>query len=158
MPAQKRLADYFIFYVSLLLFFAVGAITTLGLEWYGILLLPVWAPSTFLAALIWCLLFVLTALSAVQVWNHEPRDASFAVTIGLYMGNGLLVLFWNYLFFGKHALFLSLMLSLLVLISVLVLIVRVRPLLKSAALLLVPYFLWMLFAATLMYQVLRLNT
>lgn len=157
MRSDHRLADYAIVYVALLLFFAVGAITTLGLGWYGALTLPAWMPTSLTVAVVWCVLFLLTALSAIEVWDKVPPGQGLSTMIKLYPGNALLVLLWNYLFFGAHELLLALIAAVLVLASVLALIVSVRRVTPKGAWLLAPYLLWMLAAVYINYAVWSLN-
>ena len=73
--------------------------------------------------------------------------------VALYMANALLVLGWNYLFFGLHHLALSFVAALGVVVSVLVLMGVVRKVSKKAMILLVPYLGWVLFAALLSYTI-----
>ncbi|MGH7175183.1 MAG: TspO/MBR family protein [Minisyncoccia bacterium] len=153
MESDTRLANAFIFYSATLLFFAVGAITTLGLPWYRALLLPAWAPSEFTVAVIWCVLFLLAALSASAIWNH---GTSRALSV-LYAGNALLVLLWNYLFFGPHALGLALLVAIILALSLVVLIILAGRVSRRAAWLLAPYLAWLLFALALTHAIYRLN-
>lgn len=157
MDTDFRLANYFILYVATLLFFAVGAITTLGLGWYQALVLPAWTPSTTLVAVIWCALFALAALSAIKVWDKIPRGAGINALITLYAGNALLVLLWNYLFFGLHEIFPAFLAALLVSLSVLILVASASRISRAAAWLLAPYLAWALFASYLLYVVSSLN-
>ncbi|MBU6323320.1 MAG: tryptophan-rich sensory protein [Patescibacteria group bacterium] len=157
MDTDTKLANYFIVYVTTLLFFGVGAITTLGLPWYGTLVLPAFMPATPLVAVIWCALFILAAWSACLFWDKKPHDARFEATSALFMGNALLVLFWNYAFFGLHQLVLAFWVSVFIALSVAALIARLRSLLRTAAWLLAPYLAWVAFAAYLTYAIWTLN-
>jgi tryptophan-rich sensory protein len=157
MGKDSRLANYFIAYVAALLFFGVGAITTLGLDWYATLALPAWMPSETVVAAAWALLFVFTTWSACIVWDAADRGKGFRATIALYMGNALLVLLWNYLFFGVHALLAASVVALVVGASVLALMVRVLAISRKAALMLIPYLAWMIAALCFNYLIWALN-
>lgn len=74
-----------------------------------------------------------------------------------YMGNGLLILLWNYLFFGLHMLFAASLVSLVVGVSVVDLMIRVNRVSKKAAYMLIPYLVWMIFALGLNYIIWSLN-
>lgn len=149
---DNRLAQWFIFYIAGLLFFTVGAITTLGLEWYRTLVVPSWTPSIPTIVVIWCVVFIFLALSAARVWVTASR-----ATMGWYGANIILLLVWNYLFFGQHWIGLSLGAAVLVLLSVLALIFATWRRARLAAWLLVPYLAWMLFAIPLTHQIALLN-
>lgn len=159
MERNDRLVRYFIYYVATLLFFGVGAITTVGLPWYDTLTLPSWTPPENLVALAWGILFMLTAVSAVRFMEAigENRTRKDRRTIFLYMGNALLVLLWNYLFFGIHHLGAALVAASLVGVSAAMLMNRVRERSMAAANLLLPYLAWMLFALYFSYTVSVLN-
>jgi len=158
MNKQNTLINYFIFYVATLSFFAVGAITTLGLDWYRTIILPAFALQEFTVAVVWAALFMLVAGSMSMVWNVAPRNKVFTALTALYMGNGLLVLLWNYLFFGAHQLSYAAGAAGLVLLSVVALLVLTWKISSRASLLLAPYFAWMLYAVYFCYQVTVLNT
>jgi tryptophan-rich sensory protein len=150
---NSLLVRWFIYYAALVLFFAVGAITTLGLSWYHALALPAWAPSDLAVALIWCVLFLLAALSAVELYPSASRAVR-----ALYAGNALLILLWNYLFFGLHALGPALLAAVAVGLSALALFAAAWPISRRAAWLLAPYLLWMLYAIALTHLIYRLNS
>lgn len=157
---HSRLPRYFIYYITTLLFFAVGAITTLGLPWYDTLVLPAWTPSDMLVALLWCVLFVCTAMSLVNFWEKAVRrgwNTKERLTVYLYAGNALLILLWNYAFFGLHLLGLSLIAATLVGLSAVALMARTWRNSQIASLLLLPYILWMMFAVYFNYVVGLLN-
>ena len=95
----------FIFYVASLLFFGVGGITTLGLDWYAKLALPLWTPPELLVAGVWLVLFFCTAYSASFFFEQAKREKTpFTLVLSLYAVNTFLILLWNYLFFGVHEL------------------------------------------------------
>ena len=81
----------------------------------------------------------------------------FRTVMYLYMGNALLILLWNYAFFGLHSLLAGFLVALLVLVSVLVLFTLIWRTSQKAALLLAPYLLWMLLATYLMYMIWMMN-
>jgi len=102
--------------------------------------------------------FLLVAGSMSMVWNVAKRDMVFKTLTALYMANGLLVLLWNYLFFGAHYLAYAGGVAALVLASVIALMVLTWKISSQASLLLAPYFAWMLYAVYFCYQVVQLNT
>lgn len=158
MHEDSRLASMFIFYVAMLLYFCVGAITTLGTGWYHTLAIPWWMFNDYVVAITWSVLFISTALSASCFWDSAPRDRGFAATLWIYMGNGLLVLLWNYFFFGLHSLSLAFLAAIAVALSLLALIVRTKPKVKKASLYLIPYLFWMVFALYFSYSIIGPNS
>jgi len=158
MDNNTKLSRSFIFYVATLLFFGVGGITTLGLNWYTTLSLPWWTPPEMFVAFVWLVLFICTAVSVSIFWEQSKRaGASFLTTIWLYIGNSLLILLWNYLFFGLHELSFAFAAAVAVGVSVLLIMIRLWKEVRTAALLLIPYFGWMLFALVYTYTVMQMN-
>ena len=157
MPEDFRVANLFIFYVAMLLYFCVGAITTLGQGWYHTLAVPEWMFNDYVVAVTWSVLFISTALSARCFWDSASRNRGFGTTLWIYLGNGLLVLLWNYLFFGLHALALAFLAAIAVALSLLALVIRTRSQARKAAAYLVPYLLWMVFALYFSYSIIGLN-
>lgn len=157
MNDEKRLTDYFIFYVAMLLFFGVGAITTLGLDWYTALAVPAWAPPQLSVAVIWSVLFIVAPLSLSVFWKSAPKDTAFRPTVMLYAGNAVGILLWNYLFFGLHNLVGATMIAFCIFLSVVVLMIRVGKVSRTSAQLLVPYLIWIVFAVYLNYTLMNMN-
>ncbi len=157
MRSDTLFANYFIAYVTTLMFFGVGAITTLGISWYQTLILPAWMPPTLLVAIVWALLFLLTAFSSSIVWSREPHDSRVRRAIALYSLNALLVLLWNYLFFGLHLLMIAGVVALAVGLSVVALMIQVARISKKATWLLAPYLAWMGLALYLNHVIWALN-
>lgn len=155
---DRLVRDFFAFYVATLLFFAVGIITTLGLDWYGSLNTPVWMPHELVIAAVWGMLFITTVVSISLYCDAEPKSKrAFQNTMLLYMGNALLVLLWNYLFFGIHQLLLALWTAIAVGVTVIALMLRVRSTSRLSAWLLVPYLLWMVCAIAINYTIMLMN-
>lgn len=155
---HSSLARPFIFYVATLLFFAVGGMTSIGMRWYATLATPSWTPPDLLVATIWCVLFLCSAFSVSLFWEAREQNAdAFKATLALYMGNALLVLLWNFLFFGVHELFAAFWVAIAVGGTVLALVLTLWNQVRAAALLLLPYLAWMLFALVLTYAVMTLN-
>lgn len=158
-PDSRQLVrDFFIFYNASLVFFAIGVITSLGLNWYGTLSVPAWSPPVLIIAAVWGALFLTTAISLVIYCDTTRADASsLRRTVTLYIVNAFLILLWNYLFFGIHELVLAVWAAVAVGVSVLALIWRVRKASTTAAWLLAPYIAWMLYAVAINYSVMLMN-
>lgn len=157
MDDNSRLANYFIVYIGTLLFLSIGAITSLGLDWYEMLVLPAWMPPTLVVAFVWGVLFVLTMFSVHTVWRATPHDILLRTIVALYMANAVLLLIWNYVFFGLHALSGAAVLALVTGASVLMLMQQVRRISKKASYMLVPYLVWMALALYVCYEIWTLN-
>lgn len=144
----------------LLLVFAAGAIGAIASidasAFYSGLARPDWAPPSSSFGPVWTALYFLMGLAAWIVWRQggfHPVRGALAIFIVQLAFNAL----WSWLFFRWHlgAISLADVAVLWVLIvAAIVAFWRVKPL---AAVLLIPYLLWVSFAAALNYSVWQLN-
>lgn len=143
-------------FVSVLLV-AGSSLTSLGLaSWYQTLALPSYAPPGSVIGAVWTILYIMLAVAIAFSWKAE--DKMFFRSLGpLYLANGVLNVLWSFVFFGMHELTGAAVTAGLLGCSVLVLIVANLKSSKIAALLLVPYFLWVSFATLLTVQIVLLN-
>ena len=111
-------------------------------------------PAAF--GIVWPILYVLMGFAAAMVcaaWGSRyrlPAILAFVLQLGINLA-------WSPVFFGKHEITLGLYIILLLDVAVLVTIVLFWQVRRAAALLLVPYLAWILFATVLNYEFLRLN-
>lgn len=133
-----------------------GAATDVG-PWYQALEKPAWQPPDWLFAPVWTLIYALTALSAVLAWCGAPKGWPRTRIIGFFALNACLNLLWSQLFFSLKRPDWALYEVVLLWASVVVLMLVVRPYASRAIWLLVPYLLWVSFAAWLNFAIVRLN-
>lgn len=123
--------------------------------WYLTLRKPSWVPSGRTIGRIWTVLYVLMAVAAWLVWREEGTDAWLPLL--LYAIQLALNSAWSVLFFGlknPRAALGEIVLLWTAILATLILFWVVSPI---AALLLVPYLAWVLFAANLNRIVVRMN-
>lgn len=160
-PAQLRASfvRWALFTVPLvmLLGFVSGRIGgSAGDPWFVALAKPSIFPPPALFGVIWPLLYTLMGLAAAMVcaaWGSRYR----APAILAFMLQLLVNLAWSPVFFARHEITIALFVILVLDAAVLVTIVLFWKVRRAAALLLVPYLLWILFATVLNYEFLRLN-
>lgn len=133
-----------------------ATITDIG-PWYHALQKPDWAPPDFAFGIIWTIIFALTALGGVTAWRAAPDDRAAEKVIGLFALNGFLNILWSFLFFRIHRPDWALIEVAALWLSILSLIVTVRPYAARAAMLLLPYLIWVGIAAALNYEIVALN-
>lgn len=136
---------------------ALGAtITQLG-PWYRSLAQPPWAPPDMVFGPAWTLIFALSAMSAVTAWMAAPDGESADGLLGLYAFNGFLNLLWSFIFFRMQRPDIASVEVWMLWGSVALLIVKCWRYSRTAALLLVPYLVWVAFAGVLNAAVVTLN-
>ena len=78
--------------------------TDAGMGWYDTLNLPSVTPPGYVIGIIWSIIFILTTISALVVWNKpqkgflgfkKKRDDKFWWIIGIFIANAFLNFFWS---------------------------------------------------------------
>ena len=133
-----------------------GLLTNVG-EWYENLTFPSWRPPNWLFGPAWTLIFLLTASSCVIAWERAPDGASRWTLIVLLLVNSVLNVIWSALFFKFQRPDWAFAEIIVFWISILALLVFIVGVSRTAALLMLPYLLWVTFAAFLNLRMVQLN-
>ena len=137
---------------------AIGALASSNARtFYAELVRPAWAPPGWLFGPVWSLLFLAMAVAAWLVWRIPQSSRARSLALGLFVVQLVANALWSWLFFvwnlGGIA-FAEVLVLWLLIACTLVAFWRVRP---AAGVLLVPYLLWVSFAAVLNYVLWQLN-
>ncbi len=122
-----------------------------GNPWFDSLIKPAIYPPPATFGIVWTILYVMMAFALALVITARGAPGRGAA-ITAFVVQFLLNLAWTPLFFGMHEITYALVLIAILAVALLVTILlfhKVRPL---AALLLVPYLAWVLFATWLNYE------
>jgi benzodiazapine receptor len=128
-----------------------------GMSWYNGLVLPSITPPGWVFSSAWHIIFVLTTLAAILVWNRFERDMKFFLTMALFVLNAFLNVYWTYLFFHKHRIGAALVDAFFLEFSTMLLFVLISQRSHTISFLLLPYATWNLFAIILNFMVWQLN-
>jgi tryptophan-rich sensory protein len=135
---------------------AIGALSSFANtpgDWYQSLQKPFFQPPDWIFAPVWAGLYVMIGIALATTWfdeNNKPRLIVFAI-------QAILNISWSPAFFGLKNPMLGLFIIVPLLISILAFIgMSWRPN-RQAALLFVPYALWVAFAAALNLSIVVLN-
>lgn len=135
-----------------------GALTRLD-DWYFALKQPAFKPPDWVFGPAWSLLFFLIAWAAVVGWRagalREPSPRGRMLT--LFAINALANVGWSLLYFFLRRPDWALAEVVILWGSIVALILHFRSYAPRAARLLVPYLLWVSFAAALNFEAVRLN-
>jgi tryptophan-rich sensory protein len=134
----------------------LGGLATDLSEWYRALAKPAWNPPDWLFGPAWTLIYALTALAGVQAWQAAtPAQRRLVGT--LFAVNGALNVLWSLLFFRLRRPDWALAEVAMLWLSILSLILYCGRLRRRTIGLLLPYLLWVSFAAALNAAIVELN-
>lgn len=160
MPAltkQKQIAGLASWLLICFTASAIGAVASIQAKsFYALLIQPSWAPPAWLFGPVWTTLYTLMAIAAWLVW----RDGGFRTSkraLALFLIQLAFNALWSWVFFAWHlgaVALLNVFILWLLIAATLVSFWRISPLAGS---LLMPYFLWVGFAAMLNYSLWQLN-
>ncbi len=128
-----------------------------GMVWYDTLVLPSLTPTKLAFPVIWHILAIFTSVALLLFYNRSERDLMFWIILILFGTNGILNLAWTKVFFGLHNIGVAFLIAVALEFNLIALVSLMYKRHKLAALLLVPYMLWVLFAVYLNWRVWVLN-
>lgn len=117
--------------------------------WYQALQRPPWTPPSWVFGPVWMALYVLMGVASWLVWRvgwHDPRVRTALGVYGVQLGLNFL---WSIIFFGLRNPGWALVDIIALWALIVVTLVRFQRVTPAAGLLLVPYALWVTYAATL---------
>lgn len=135
---------------------AFGGMFTQG-TWYDSLTKPALNPPGWIFGPVWTILYILMALAAWLVWRTESQKSERGIAIGLFLLQLLLNAFWSWIFFGMHDLTWALIDILALNLLIIATIIAFYRINRTAAWMIVPYWLWVSFATYLTWAIRGLN-
>lgn len=134
-----------------------GSMTQLG-PWYYGLQQPAWKPPDWAFGPAWTIIFALAAVAGAEAWRRVQHPRARAGIVCLFGLNALLNVGWSALFFLVQRPDFALLEVGLLWLSVLMLIVLLWRPARRASWFLLPYLIWVTFAAALNAAVVQLNS
>jgi len=134
-------------------FFTISSIPT----WYATIQKPAFNPPNWVFGPVWTTLYILMGISAYLVWMKGWDKKEVRSALAIFAVQLVLNTLWSIIFFGAKELFLAFVEIAFLWTAIVVTIFLFRRISRNAALLLVPYLLWVSFAAFLNYSVWQLN-
>lgn len=159
---MDRVRNIIKFLISIIVCLTVGVVGGVVTSpqipaWYASLRKPVFSPPNWVFAPVWTLLYFLMGISVFLIWQKGEEKKKVKKALGVFAGQLGLNFLWSIFFFGLRSPILGLI-DILFLWGMIIWAVEVfYPLNKTAALLLLPYFLWVSFASVLNAVVFFLN-
>jgi translocator protein len=153
----QTLIPIFTIFFALVHFKISGMLSTKGMAWYKTLTLPAYTPASIVFFIVWALLYALMVVAFIDFWQKYPRGKDFFKALGLFFLQAATTLLWSWGFWVYHSLTLGVGSILITLLTVIYLIILLFKYLNRAALLLIPYAVWLAFALYLAIGIWRLN-
>jgi tryptophan-rich sensory protein len=126
-------------------------------DWYSLLEKPVFNPPSWVFFPVWTLLYTLMGISLYIVWEKGLHDRKVKIGLLIFGIQLVLNIFWSFLFFGLRSPYYGFVEIIFLWLAILLTIVQFRKISKTASYLLIPYILWVSFAALLNYNLWTLN-
>jgi benzodiazapine receptor len=154
-----RVTQFFAAIVICLLAGLIGSIFTAPAvpTWYATLTKPALTPPAWLFGPVWTVLFILMGIALYLVWRKGWEQKDVQVATAIFAVQLALNVLWSYFFFGLQVPFLALIEIVLLWVAVCITIGAFYRVSIPATALLLPYLLWVTFAAYLTYGIYTLN-
>lgn len=129
--------------------FYLGLITKANISpWYELLNKPIFTPPNMVFSIIWPILYVLLALAGYLLWQYRRRSIA-RTAIFFYAAQIVMNWLWTPLFFYFHFIGLSFLWIIIIAGFTITTIYLTKDKFKLISIMLIPYFIWLIFAAYL---------
>lgn len=125
--------------------------------WYADLVKPELAPPNWLFAPVWITIFIMIGVASFLVWKRGLERKDVKIALGVFLFQLVLNTFWSVIFFGLESPLFAFVWIVLLWIAILFNTVVFYRISKLAGWLLLPYIIWVSFAAYLNDAIWMLN-
>jgi len=125
--------------------------------WYAGLHKPAFTPPDWAFSPVWTVLYIAMGIAAYMIWKSDSQKREKANAILLFAIQLVLNVMWVFVFFGMHNIRGGFLVAFGLMVAIALTIVSFAKISGKAALLLVPYILWVIFATALNFSVVLLN-
>lgn len=148
-----------LFFIAVpLLVGGLSALVTRGeMEKYSSLNQPPMSPPSSLFPIVWTILFILMGIASYLVWKTEPDSPRVGAALRIYAIQLVFNFVWSILFFNFGLFYLAFAWLLVLWVLILSTTAQFCRINKTAGWLMVPYLLWVTYAAYLNFAVAILN-
>jgi len=125
--------------------------------WYQNLNKPFFNPPGWVFAPVWTALYIIMGVSVFLIWQKGLSERKVKIALIFFIVQLLLNAIWTPLFFGLESPFAAFVDIVFLWLAILITIVLFFKLSRAAAFLLIPYILWVTFAAVLNFSIWIMN-
>lgn len=138
----------------------IGSVFTVSAipSWYTNLVKPSFSPPNWLFAPVWISLYTLMGIAAYLVWNKRFDKKKVKTALTPFAVQLALNSLWSIIFFGLRLPWLAFLEIIILWFFILLTVLKFYRISKPAGLLLLPYLLWVSFAAILNLSIVVLNS
>lgn len=155
---KKEIKTYIVAIIIPLLVGGLSALLTMGsMDIYSSIIRPPLAPPAIVFPIVWTVLYILMGISSAMIYNSDATEDEKKNTLTVYAIQLIINFFWSIIFFNLRAYLFSFILLVVLWILVLVMILKFAKINKTAAILQIPYLLWLTFAGYLSLMIYILN-
>jgi len=153
-------------YVNLIIFIlisqlagVIGSIFTASAipTWYAVLNKPSFNPPGWIFGPVWIILYTLMGIASYLIWKKRAKGKLPQMALILFFVHLAFNALWSIIFFGLHNLMWAFFEIIILWLMIVVLNVLFYKIDKRATYLLIPYLLWVSFAAFLNFSIWMLN-
>lgn len=154
--------DIIKFVLSLLFCLGAGFIGSLATNksvntWYMTINKPAINPPNWVFGPVWTTLFILMGIALYLVWRKGFAHSGVKIAFTIFIGQLVLNILWSVFFFGLHSPLLGFIDIIILWFAILLTIILFLRVSQPAGFLLIPYILWVSFAAILNGWIMFLN-
>lgn len=156
---NKKITQFVVSILGCLSVGIVGALFTTPAipAWYNTLSKPSFSPPAWVFGPAWTILYILMGISLFLVWTKKSEGDIKQSALYIFFAQLFLNAIWSPIFFGLQSPFTALIIITLLWLTIIININIFYKVSKTAALLLVPYLLWVSFATVLNFAIWQLN-
>jgi benzodiazapine receptor len=126
-------------------------------SWYVTLNKPFFTPPNWLFAPVWITLYTLMGVAAFLIWRQGFQDRQVQRALSIFGVQLILNALWSAAFFGLQSPLAGLIVIVILWLAIVLTILKFFPISKTAGILIMPYILWVSFAAVLNVAIVLLN-
>lgn len=127
----------------------IGTITQVDIAtWYPTLHKSSLTPPPIVFPIVWSILYAMIAVSGWSLWQHRNHPRA-KTALAFYSAQMVLNWAWSPLFFYFHFIALSFYCIILITVLTLITILLTKNRFKLSSIMLIPYFVWLIFASYL---------
>ena len=129
--------------------YCLGAISQVNsATWYQTLHKSSLTPPAIVFPIVWSILYAIIAISGWYLWQHRQQPQA-KTALGVYSAQMVLNWAWSPLFFNFHLIAVSFYCIILIALLTLITILLTKNNFKFSSIMLIPYFIWLIFASYL---------